>query len=203
MVFRAFGKNHFFIFFCIQLFYAMPDFSFCFRKWYCSWPPKPLLWNIAIFTKYSIFCSEFHFHYIRSWCKLNIDKPSDVWKTKTICILVWKNNGTGTFKSFFRWNRLMFFLVVQLMITQNIIWPNADPIHWRIYAALDWGVGVGVGMGVGEWVKQNKALVFRQAYTWPNQINLNPLEYIVMRICVPDIGVNILIFPLDTRYVIT
>ena len=35
-----------------------------------------------------------------------------------------------------------------------IIWTNADPIHWRMYAALGggwvgWGGWVGVGWGVG------------------------------------------------------
>ena len=50
-------------------------------------------------------------------------------------------NGRHFADDTFRWS---LFLRVQLMINQHwrqaIIGTNADPVHWRIYAALGWGM---------------------------------------------------------------
>ena len=48
-------------------------------------------WNIALFTKNPIFCNKFHFfHYIRSWCKTNIDMPSDGFEINNMYICMEK-----------------------------------------------------------------------------------------------------------------
>ena len=61
------------------------------------------------FYKNPIVCYEFYFlHYIRSWRKLNIDKPAN-WISTSLCIIVWNNNGTDTF-NFFLLKPLNFFL---------------------------------------------------------------------------------------------
>ena len=118
------------------------------------------IWLISPWTKWPIFSDAFSWmKRFVFWLKLYWSLFLRVQLTKSS---IGSNNGLAS-------NR-----------RQAIIWTNADPVHWRIYAALGGdelmhGLSIPVLGLVITWQNENKSVHGENAHAAPNQAASNKL----------------------------